>query len=391
MTNFDEIIQRRNTNCVKWDTICQTYQEEDLLPMWVADMDFSSPAFVIEDMKNFLQTSVLGYAVNPDSLYDAIISWQKRRHDFAVKKEEILFSSGVVPSIATAIQAYTQPGEAVMIHDPVYFPFAGSVLENKRKLVRSKLLEVDGRFEMDFSDMEKKFQDEAIKLFILCNPHNPGGRVWSKDELEKLGRLCEKYRVLLISDEIHQDLIFAPNQFTTFQNAYDHEGKFSIVLTAATKTFNLAGIKNSMVFIRDKQLREAFSEKQKENHVQEINTFGLTGTESAYSKGDGWLDELLVYLADNISFAEDFFKAHMPKVKAMHPEGTYLIWLDFSAYGLSDKALEERLVHIGKVVLNTGISFGPQGTGHMRLNAAAPKALIKEGLSRIQNAFDGLE
>lgn len=391
MTDFDEIHDRSNTNSVKWDSLKNTYQEEDLLPMWVADMDFLSPDFVREDLQAYLDSGVLGYAEAPESLYQAIIDWQKRQHQFTVKKEEILFSSGVVPSIALAVQAYTKTGDGILIHDPVYHPFAGTVLDNHRKLIRSRLIEKDGHFEMDFADMEQQIQTKEIKMFILCNPHNPGGRVWSKAELIQVGKLCQKYGVLIISDEIHQDLIFPPYQFTTFQNAFDPEGEMSITLTAATKTFNLAGIKNSMIFIKNKQLRDQFSSQQKENHMHQINTFGFVGTESAYRKGEDWLAELLRYLQKNITFVEDYLKENLPKVTAMHPEGTYLIWLDFSAYGLSDKELENLLVHKGKVVLNTGISFGPSGAGRMRLNIAAPLTTIQEGMERIKKALAELD
>lgn len=390
MLDFDVNIDRKHTNSEKWDSIEETYHEQNLLPMWVADMDFESPEFVRKDLQEFLATGVLGYVQEPDSLYQAIIDWQARHHQFQIRKEDIIFSSGVVPSIVNAIQAYTKENETVMIHDPVYFPFTGSVRDNRRTLVRSRLKEVNGHFEMDFADMEEKIRRENVKLFVLCNPHNPGGRVWSADELRQLGELCEKYQVLIVSDEIHQDLVFTPNQFTTFQNAYDPEGKFSIILTAATKTFNLAGIKNSMVFIRNPKLREAFISKQRQNHTQEINTFGLLGTESAYNKGDKWLSALLDYCWGNVLFTEKYLKEKLPKISVMQPEGTYLMWLDFSAYGLTDQELEDRLIHKGKVVLNTGISFGPAGAGRMRLNIAAPRNLIEEGLKRISAALEGI-
>ncbi|MHC5250153.1 MalY/PatB family protein [Enterococcus sp. LJL90] len=390
MTDFNQVINRKQTNSVKWDRIAETYQEEDLLPLWVADMDFFSPAFVTDAFRKFLDTGVLGYSEPSDSLYQAIIDWQQTQHDFTVAREDILFSVGVVPSIAAAVQAYTEEGDAVLIHDPVYFPFSAVVKENKRKLVRNPLKEENGCFVIDFAAMEQAIQEHQVKLFILCNPHNPGGRVWKAEELKQMGELCEKYGVILISDEIHQDLIFEPNQFTSFQNAYDAAGKFSIILTAATKTFNLAGIKNSMVFIKDPELKQKFVAVQQKNHDNEINTFGLIGTEAAYRGGAEWLAELLAYLAENVRFVTDYFHEHLPKVNVMTPQGTYLLWLDFSAYGLSDKELEDFLVHQAKVVLNTGISFGPKGTGHMRMNLAAPKATIQEGLTRIKTAFDSL-
>ncbi|KFN90275.1 Dyp family iron-dependent peroxidase [Tetragenococcus muriaticus PMC-11-5] len=249
MNQFDQIIDRRQTHSVKWDTLEATYHSKGLLPMWVADMDFQAPEAVQTAFQNFLNQGVFGYTITPDSLYDAIISWQKQRHHFDVKKEDILLNSGVVPSIALSVQAYTNPGDAVLIHDPVYPPFAQVVKENHRKVVRSQLY-TDDKFVMNFAEMERLIQEENVKLFILCNPHNPGGRVWSKEELQHIGNLCKKYHVTIVSDEIHQDIVYQPETFTTFQNADPSFKDFSIVLTAATKTFNLAGIKNSMVLLK---------------------------------------------------------------------------------------------------------------------------------------------
>ncbi|KFN89941.1 Dyp family iron-dependent peroxidase [Tetragenococcus muriaticus 3MR10-3] len=328
MNQFDQIIDRRQTHSVKWDTLEATYHSKGLLPMWVADMDFQAPEAVQTAFQNFLNQGVFGYTITPDSLYDAIISWQKQRHHFDVKKEEILLNSGVVPSIALSVQAYTNPGDAVLIHDPVYPPFAQVVKENHRKVVRSQLY-TDDKFVMNFAEMERLIQEENVKLFILCNPHNPGGRVWSKEELQHIGNLCKKYHVTIVSDEIHQDIVYQPETFTTFQNADPSFKDFSIVLTAATKTFNLAGIKNSMVFIKNSELKQAFEKVQKQNHQNDINTFGIIGTQAAYKGGKEWLDELLEYLKENINYAYNFFQKELPNIKVRKPEATYLMWLDF--------------------------------------------------------------
>ncbi|WP_086443943.1 MalY/PatB family protein [Candidatus Enterococcus lemimoniae] len=388
MVEFDTVYDRRNTNCSKWDSIKETYGEDDLLPLWIADMDFKANPPVLKALKDTAEQGILGYSPAPDSLYDAIQSWQKRHHNYSISKDAILFNSGVVPSLSLAIQAYTKPGDAILIHDPVYPPFAKVVEQNDRKLVRSQLLTEQGHFVMDLTEMEKQIVAENIRLFILCNPHNPGGRVWTKSELEAFGKLCAKYDVLVISDEIHQDLIFAPHVFTTFTNVHPTFKDFSITLTAATKTFNLAGIKNSMIFIENPDLRKKFIAAQERNFQNEINIFGYVGTEAAYQNGDRWLSELLVYLKENIDTVNDFLQAELPKVKMMRPEGTYLIWLDFSAYGLTDAQLQNQLIHTGKVVLNPGISFGPNGTQHMRLNVACPNETLFEGLRRIKASFE---
>lgn len=388
MVEFDTVYNRLNTNCIKWDSIEDTYGESDLLPLWIADMDFKANPPVLDALKKTVEQGLLGYSPAPDSLYEAIQEWQKRRHDFSVSKEAILFNSGVVPSLSIAIQAYTKPGDAVLIHDPVYPPFAKVVEQNNRKLVRSPLMIEQGRFIMDLEKLEKQIIAEDVRLFILCNPHNPGGRVWTKSELEAFGKLCAKYDVLVISDEIHQDLIFAPHVFTTFTNVHPTFKDFSITLTAATKTFNLAGIKNSMIFIENSDLRKKFIEVQERNFQNEINIFGYVGTEAAYRNGDAWLEELLIYLKENIDTVSDFIKNELPKVKIMQPEGTYLMWLDFSAFDLTDAQLQNQLIHKGKVVLNAGITFGPQGTQHMRLNVACPKETLLEGLRRIKHSFE---
>lgn len=387
MTNFEQPIDRLGTNSVKWDAILKSYNEENLLPLWIADMDFKAPAGVLQAYQKLLEHGILGYADTPDTLYTAISNWEQEHFKLAVRKEEILFFSGVLAGITTAIQAFTKPNDVILIHDPVYPPFANIITTNRRQLVRSQLVEENGHFVMDLADMEEKFKQHQVKVMILCNPHNPGGRVWTKKELYQLGELCQKYQVLVLSDEIHQDLVFPPNKMTSFFNAGDGFSDFSLQFTSMTKTFNLAGIKNSVVFVKNEKLRSQLIRKQEENFQQEINTFGLVGMEAAYETGEEWLAELLPYIQSNITYTMNFFQEQLPKVKIMKPEGTYLLWLDFSEYDLSDKELEERFVHKGKVVLNTGVSYGPSGKQHMRLNVACPRVVLEEGLNRIVRAL----
>lgn len=387
MTNFEQPINRLGSNSVKWDAILKSYNEENLLPLWIADMDFKAPAGVLQAYQKLLEHGILGYADTPDTLYTAISNWEQEHFKLAVRKEEILFFSGVLAGITTAIQAFTKPNDVILIHDPVYPPFANIITTNRRQLVRSQLVEENGHFVMDLADMEEKFKQHQVKVMILCNPHNPGGRVWTKKELYQLGELCQKYQVLVLSDEIHQDLVFPPNKMTSFFNAGDGFSDFSLQFTSMTKTFNLAGIKNSVVFVKNEKLRSQLIRKQEENFQQEINTFGLVGMEAAYETGEEWLAELLPYIQSNITYTMNFFQEQLPKVKIMKPEGTYLLWLDFSEYDLSDKELEERFVHKGKVVLNTGVSYGPNGKQHMRLNVACPRVVLEEGLNRIVRAL----
>lgn len=388
MTHFDQPINRLGTNSVKWDAILTEYHEDQLLPLWIADMDFQAPDGVLRAYQEILSHGILGYTENPDSLYTAIIDWERQQHQLDLKKEEILFFSGVLAGITTAVQAFTQPNDAILIHDPVYPPFASIITTNQRQLIRSPLMEENGRFVMDFNDIEEKFKQYHVRVMILCNPHNPGGRVWSKEELQQLGDLCKNYQVLILSDEIHQDLVFPPHQMTSFFNAGETFSDFSLQFTSMTKTFNLAGIKNSLALVKNPQLRKQLIRKQEENFQQEINTFGLIGMEAAYRTGETWLAELLDYLQENIAYTLTFFQQHLPNVKVMQPEGTYLMWLDFSAFDFSDEELSERLIHKGKVVLNSGASYGPNGQKHLRLNIACPRKTLKEGLHRIVTALD---
>lgn len=387
MSQFDVIHNRLNTNSVKWDSLVSTYGKEGLLPFWVADMDFQASPAISKALNDYIKQGIYGYTLIPDSLYDAIITWQKKQHHYELTKEDILFSPGVVPSLVTIIQALTNPGDALLIHDPVYHPFTDVIQNTERQLILSNLIEEESLFKMDFDDMEEKIIKHQVKLFILCNPHNPGGRVWTREELQRLGELCQKHQVLVISDEIHQDLVFEPNTFSSFQTIAPNFKDFSIVVTSATKTFNLAGIKNSMIFVKNPLLRDKLQAIQAINYQAEINTFGLIATEAAYNEGKEWLDELLVYLKNNIDFACDFLKAQLPQIKIMKPQGTYLIWLDFSAYNLSDEALMAKLVDDAGVVVNPGISFGSKGTQHIRFNTACPRALLVEGLEKMALAF----
>lgn len=387
MQDFDHIYPRVDTDSVKWDSIKTTYGKDDLVPLWVADMDFMAPTPVIDALSDYTKRGLFGYSLVPDALYQAIFDWEKTHYGYSLEKEDILFSPGVVPSIGVAIQAYTQPGDSILIHDPVYHPFANMVKANERNLVTSPLGIEDGHFVMDLTDMEAKIKNNQVKMLILCNPHNPGGRVWTKAELIACGLLCQQYGVLVVSDEIHQDLVFAPYEHHSFHTLAPDFADFSIILTAATKTFNLAAVKLSMVYIKNKELRAAFQKVQSTTEQNTINTFGYVATQAAYEKGEPWRQDLLTYLAENSRYTEAFFKEHLPQVKVMAPEGTYLMWLDFRAYDLSPKALEDKLVQEAGVVLNNGAIFGNGGRGFMRLNLACPRETLAEGLERIRKIF----
>ncbi|MBT2731975.1 MalY/PatB family protein [Carnobacterium sp. ISL-102] len=386
--NFDEFIDRHEQNSIKWGYPKTLFGDDPILPMWVADMDFANPPLILNELKKLLDQRILGYTFPPDTLYQAIINWQEEHHNFALTAHDILFSPGVVPSIALLIQTFTKEQDAVMIHDPVYNPFETMVTLNNRRVVRSSLINIDGLFRMDFKDIEQQFIHENIKLFILSNPQNPGGRVWTKQELIQLADLCQKHQVLLCSDEIHGDLVYQPERFFPVAAINEAYKEFVITLTAATKTFNLAGTKNSMIFVQNETLRSALVLAQAKTEQNSINTFGYAATEAAFTTGGPWLKELLAYLKINLDTICTFFDTKLPEVSYMKPQGTYLFWFDCSTIGIPDESLTDHFAKVGKIGLNAGSAYGPAGAQYMRLNFAAPHAVVVDGLDRIKYAFD---
>lgn len=386
--NFDELIDRSEQSSIKWGYSKKVFGEEDILPMWVADMDFANPPMILDELKKLLDQRILGYAFPPTSLYKVIIDWQKERHNLHLTADDILFSPGVVPSIALLIQTFTNEHDAVLIHDPVYNPFESMVTLNNRRVIRSPLIIEDDLFKMDFTDIEQQFKQEKVKLFILSNPHNPGGRVWSKSELTQLADLCQKHHVLLCSDEIHGDLVYRSKDFISVVTLNDHYKDFVITLTAATKTFNLAGIKNSMIFVQNETLRKALILTQAKTEQNSINTFGYAATEAAFTTSGPWLEELIAYLKTNLDTICAFFNTELPDIYYMKPQGTYLFWFDCSTLGIPDEQLSHHFAQVGKIGLNAGSAYGPSGKQYMRLNFAAPHSTVIEGLKRIKYAFD---
>lgn len=386
MTTYDftTLPQRFSSNAIKWQ---QTQNRPDLLPLWIADMDFQVFPEMTAALTQFAQEAVFGYNAPKDSLFESIIAWEKNQHGYELTKDEISLIEGAVPAMAVAVQAFTQEGEAVLINTPVYPPFARTVKLNQRRLVTNSLVEVNGRFELDFDQLERDILAHQVKLYIFCSPHNPGGRVWTMAELQRLGELCRKHGVILVSDEIHQDLALYGNQHHSFQTVDDSFADFSIVLASATKTFNIAGTKNSFVFIKNPALRKAFKDRQLANNQHEISNLGLVATEVALTQGLPWLTRLKPVLEGNIDYLLSYFAQELPELKVMKPEGTYLVWLDFSAFGLKHNELVDKLEREAKVLLNDGLTFGREGKCHFRLNAAAPRSIIEEAARRISETF----
>ena len=380
--NFDEIIDRRNTGSVKW------HYFDDTIPLWVADMDFKAAQPILNTIEQVTQHGILGYTRPTAALYDSIIQWHSSRYGLLLDKQNILFSPGVVPSLALMMNVFTGAGDAVLVNDPIYTPFMTKVEQNGRTLVTSLLKEVDGKYQLDLADIEAKIIEHKVKLYLLCNPHNPGGRVWTRQELEALLALCKKHDVAIVSDEIHQDLTLSGYTFTpllTLAKGYEHK---VVSLTSMTKTFNVAGIKGSMIFAKDDALIKKISQQQQLNDEYELNLFAYEVIRSAYEEGDEWLEQALNYIEANIDFTISFLKQHLPDIKIMRPEASYLIWLDCSAYAQDNQKLYDKLRE-AKVELNAGIKYGTEGHLKMRLNVACPEALLREGLNRVYSAFSG--
>ena len=378
--NFETAPNRIGQHTYKWK---EAEKDSQVLPAWIADMDFEVLPEIKQTVYDYADQLVYGYTYASEELINAVLAWERDEHGYTFDKEALVFIEGVVPAISTAIQAFTKEGDAVLINTPVYPPFARSVKLNNRRLITNSLVEQDGLFQIDFEQLEQDIVDNEVKIYVLCNPHNPGGRVWEEDVLEKIGRLCQKYDVLVVSDEIHQDLTLFGHKHQSFNTVSPDFKDFSLILASATKTFNIAGTKNSYAVIENPSLRQKFQKRQLANNQHEISGLGFLATEAAYRYGKAWLTELKAVLEENIDFVVNYFAKEAPRLRVMKPQGTYLVWLDFSDYGLTDDQLFQLLREEAKVVLNRGSDFGQEGKGHARLNTAAPKAMIKEICRRI--------
>lgn len=378
--NFEKAPCRVGHHTYKWKEV---EKDKEVLPAWIADMDFEVLPEIQQTVHDYANQLVYGYTYASEELINAVLDWERDEHDYTFDREALVFIEGVVPAISTAIQAYTKEGDAVLINTPVYPPFARSVKLNNRQLITNSLIEQDGLFQIDFEQLERDIADNEVKIYVLCNPHNPGGRVWEREVLEKIGRLCQKYGVLLVSDEIHQDLTLFGHEHQSFNTVSPDFKDFSLILTSATKTFNIAGTKNSYAVIENPSLRHQFKKRQLANNQHEIPGLGFLATEAAYRYGWSWLMELKEVLEKNVNFVVDYFAKEAPRLRVMKPQGTYLIWLDFSDYGLTDDQLFQLLREEAKVILNRGSDFGQEGKGHARLNVAAPETMVEEICSRI--------
>lgn len=400
--DFDIEIPRQGTGSAKWEFIFQDgqpvhhdrcnpkYGDERLLPLWVADMDFRCPPAVIEALVKRAEHGIFGYTSPTDSYFEAVIDWAKRRYNWEIKQEWFSIMPGVVPAINLMIQTFTDPGDKIIIQRPVYHPFIHAIENNKRQLVSNSLVYKDGRYEMDFDDLADKAADPEAKMLILCSPHNPIGRVWTKEELTKLGRICIDNDVLIIADEIHCDLIYSGVTFTSFASISDEFAQHSITCIAPSKTFNLAGLKTSNILFPNPELLAQFEEKMETLWIKGGNCFGLVAAEAGYRYGEDWLEAVMEYVEANYHFMNDYLKTHLPELKLVKPEGTYLVWLDCNALNLSAEERKEMIMENAKVYLDEGEMFGPEGNGFERFNLACPRSILAEALDRIKTQIQTL-
>ena len=389
--NFDEIVDRRNTDCLKYDFAVERGRPGDVLPLWVADMDFRTAPEIIEQAVADAGFGIYGYTESKDDYFQAVAAWYQDYFDWKVEKKWLVKTPGIVFAIGMAIQALTKEGDAVMIQQPVYYPFSEVIKDNDRALVNNELVLKDGHYEINFEDFENKIVQNQVKLFVLCSPHNPVGRVWTVDELRRMGEICLRHDVKVVSDEIHSDFVYEGRKHYVFSTVDPAFEDISIICTAPSKTFNLAGLQVSNIFIPNTQIRKAFKRQVSAAGYSQVNMIGLHACQAAYETGREWLEELKVYLRGNLDFARAYLKENLPQIKLIEPEGTYLIWLDCRALGLSEEKLEHLIVHEAKLWLDSGAIFGAVGEGFERINIACPRAVLKEALERLHRAVSELK
>lgn len=385
--NFDEVINRKNTGCIKYDFAVKRGMPEDILPLWVADMDFKTSSYIEDALVERARHPIFGYTEPLEDYFNAIKSWMKKHHDWDIKEEWIIKTPGVVFALAMAIKAFTKPGDAVLLQSPVYYPFSEVIIDNERTIISNDLfLGDDNKYHIDFDDFEKKIQNYNIKLFLLCNPHNPVGRVWTLEELTKLGEICLRNHVIVVSDEIHHDFIFGGNH-TVFANISKEFADITVTCTSVSKTFNLAGLLHSNIFISNEVLRRKFQKQLDAAGISQVSIMGIVGTTAAYRDGEEWYQAMLDYVRANIAFVQDYVSKNIPNVSMIEHEGTYLVWLDFRKTGLSVDEIDDRIINKAKLWLDSGQIFGKTGEGFQRINVACPRSILEEALNRLKIIF----
>ena len=381
--DFDKITDRRNTNCLKYDFAVKRGMPEDVLPLWVADMDFQTSSYVQDALIKQVQHGIFGYSDGQESYFEAVKGWLKKHHDWEVQENWLVKTPGIVMALALSVKAYTDPEDAVLIQSPVYYPFSEVISDNGRKIVSSDLfLGEDNRYHIDFADFEKKIVEEGVKLFFLCNPHNPVGRVWKREELEQIGEICIKNNVTIISDEIHCELVYPGYFYTPFASISDDFLKSSVTCISPSKAFNIAGLQIANIVCADESIKSKIDRAINDNEVCDVNPFGVIATQAAYNEGEEWLTQLIDYLHNNYCYMKAFCQENLPMYPIATLEGTYLVWMDCRAIGLSSEKLEQKLIDKAKLWFNAGTIYGTDGEGFMRWNIACPHSTLKVGLKR---------
>lgn len=388
--NFDEIIDRKNTNSLKWDYAEKRGKPKDILPLWVADMDFRCPNEVIDTLINKSKHGIFGYSEPLDSYFEALKAWFLKHYDYEVDTNKIVLAPGVVFAISNIIEALTKENDSIIINEPVYYPFKEMIVTNNRKVVISELININGKYQIDFDDFEKKIIDNNVKLYILCNPHNPVGRVWSLEELNKIYEICKRNNVFIISDEIHADFVYKGYKFNSIAKLGNDALNNIIIATSPSKTFNVAGLHNANIYIYNDEIRNKYLYEQNKRGYSQSNIMGIVACEACYKYGDEWLNELLDYLENNLDYLRYYLKEKLPFIDLIEPEGTYLIWLDFRKLNLSIKEEKDLIVYKAKLWLDPGQVFGKSGIGFERINIATPQKILKKALDQLYNAIKDL-
>lgn len=386
MYDFDRVIDRRNTNSEKYDFARERGLPSDVLPLWVADMDFQAPEPVLEALRRAVDHGIFGYSEVKTPYFEAARDWFAVRHGWEPEESWLVKTPGVVTALALAVRAYTAPGDSVMIQSPVYYPFFQVVRDNDRRLVENPLVYENGRYSIDFSDFEEKIRENNVKMFILCSPQNPVGRVWSLEELQKIGKICKAYGVFVASDEIHCDFAFPEYPHTMFLKANPDLLEQTILCTAPSKTFNLAGLQVSNIWIPGEAAREKFQMERRKAGLDELNILGLAACQAAYEKGGPWLDACKTYMRENLNFVREYLREKLPEIRLVEPEGTYFAWLDCSGLGLSREELNDLIIQKARLWLDEGYLFSPQAGQFQRVVLACPRSTLHEALTRLEQA-----
>ena len=386
--NFDTPVDRRGTSCLKYDFGMKRKGRDDLLPLWVADMDFRLPDEILDELHERIDHGIFGYTDPDASYFEALNRWFSAHHGYTVDPDTVTVGCGVVYGLATGVKAFSEVGEGVLIQQPVYYPFREVIEDNGRRFINNQLHYENGRYTVDYEDFERKIVENKVKVFILCNPHNPVGRVWTKEELERMGDICLKHNVVIMDDEIHCDFVYPGYKTTSFMTLDEKYRDNLVLYTSPSKTFNVAGLQPANIIIPNPELRKKYRHANAASGYSQGNIMGMTALKAAYTKGDAWVKELLAYINGNMEYVRDFVRENFPKAYFVEPEGTYLLWVDFSGYGFSDEELEHIMVDEAKLWLDSGKVFGPATAQFERFNIACPRSTVEQAMHQLKDALD---